>query len=251
MAVELTGAVSGMLRLMGAGDTVDIDQVVSSGVKIATFVINEGTTEEQTIDLYAPDGTTSYTDLEDKPSINNHVLSGNISSSELGLSYNDLSDTPSIPSITAGLGNPSGGNSGDIYIKLHVNDTPIEHSFTPTWSPSNSWHEVDNPYFDGFIGYSGTFTFQGNAQNISKTSDEIPVYNSTVQNDPSSYKFWSYSAYKWCSIARSADNKKLYFYDNAGNASYTAQKVLTQSDDVDGFSGIYYNYNGTWLSQVS
>lgn len=235
----VNGSVAGVLAIEGEGADVTVTQILSSGTKIATITINEGKEDEQVVDLYAPTPFSgSYNDLTDKPDL----FSG---------SYNDLTDKPTIPNITSGLDNPSGGNNGDIYFKLHVNDTPVEHDFSPTWSPSNSWHEVDNPYYEGFVGYSGTFTFQGNSSTVSKTAEQIPVYNSTVQNDPGSYKFWAYSAYKWCSIARSADNKKLYFYDNAGNASYTNQKILTQSDEVDGYSGIYYNYNGVWLTQVS
>lgn len=248
--MDLTGSVSGLLHLMGGGDDVEITQVVSSGVKIATFTLNPNTPEEEVIDLYAPEGTTSFVDLTDKPTINGTTVNGNLTTSDLNISYNDLLDKPAIPNISSGLSNPSGGSNGDIYIKLHVNDTPVEHSFSPVWTPTNSWHEVDNPFYDGFIGYKGTFTFQGNSSTVSKSINDIPVYNSSVQNDPGSYKFWAYSAYKWCSIARSADNTKLYFYDNAGNASYTSQYVLTQSDEVDGFSAIYYKYNGAWLTQV-
>lgn len=248
--MDLTGSVSGLLHLMGGGDDVEITPIIESGVKIATFVLNPNTPEEETIDLYAPEGTTSYIDLTDKPTINGVTINGILTTSDLNISYNDLLNKPAIPHITSGLSNPSGGSNGDIYIKLHVNDTPIEHSFPSAWLPVNTWNEVDNPYYDGFVGYSGSITFQGNTQNITKTSDEIPIYNSTVQTNPENYKFWNYSYYRWCTLARSADNKKLYFYSTTDNASYTDQKVLTQSDDVDGYSGIYYNYNGVWLNQV-
>jgi len=58
-------------------------------------------------------GTTNYNDLDNKPSINGNTLSGNKTSSDLGLmpattlatvatsgSYNDLQDKPSIPTVT-------------------------------------------------------------------------------------------------------------------------------------------------------
>lgn len=235
----VNGSVAGLLQIEGEGADVQVTQILSSGTKIANIVINEGKEDEQDVDIFAPTPFSgSYNDLTDKPDL----FSG---------SYNDLTDKPTIPNITSGLGNPSGGNDGDVYFKLHVNDTPVEHAFTPTWSPGNTWNEVDNPYYEDFVGYSGLFAFSSSSTTVSKTADEIPIYDSTVQNNPSSYKFWAYSAYKWCSIARSADNKKLYFYDAAGNASYSQQKVLTQSNEVDGLSGVYYNYNGVWLTQVS
>ena len=43
-------------------------------------------------------GTSDYTDLENKPQINNVTLSGNKTTSDLGISYNDLTNKPTIPS---------------------------------------------------------------------------------------------------------------------------------------------------------
>lgn len=101
--------------------TITITPLVTSGVKIATAVV-DGFTK----DLYAPQGgqgTMDYDDLTDKPQINSNALSGNKSSSDLGLaaashthsasditsglatvatsnSYNDLDNQPSIPTVT-------------------------------------------------------------------------------------------------------------------------------------------------------
>lgn len=219
MDLELTGNVAGMLKLLG-GSEVEITQLLTEGTAIALVKV-----DDNTITLYAPNG-----------------FSGD---------YNDLTNKPIIPTITSGLDNPSGGNDGDVYFKLHRQDAPIEHTFSPVWTPTNSWHVVNNPYYENFAGYKGTFSFQGTSNIISKDVDEIPIFDSTVQNNPYSYTFWARSAYKWCSIARSADNTKLYFYDNAGNASYYEQYVLTLSNDIDGIDKIYYKYNGTWLEQIS
>lgn len=139
------------------------------------------------------------------------------------------------------------GDEGDLYFKLHRSDTQTEHDFTPTWTQS-TWNEVDNPYYENFYGYKGTFSFQSSTTTITKTEEEIPIYDTTVQNNPDNYKFWTYSAYKWCAIARSADNKKLYFYDAAGNASYTAQKVIT-SGDIDGYTDQFIKRGNAWLGK--
>lgn len=59
------------------------------------------------------DGTTDYSDLTNKPKINNVELSGNKSLSDLGITnfsgdYNDLSNKPDIPTKTSDLTNDSG-----------------------------------------------------------------------------------------------------------------------------------------------
>ena len=58
-------------------------------------------------------GTSDYTDLNNKPKINNVELSGNKSLSDLGITnfsgdYNDLSNKPDIPTKTSDLTNDSG-----------------------------------------------------------------------------------------------------------------------------------------------
>lgn len=44
-------------------------------------------------------GTTNYNDLTNKPKINNVELSGNKTTSDLGISYNDLTDKPTIRNV--------------------------------------------------------------------------------------------------------------------------------------------------------
>lgn len=51
MAMELTGSVAGMLKLLGGGSDVEITQVLTEGVAIALVKV-----DDDTITLYAPDG---------------------------------------------------------------------------------------------------------------------------------------------------------------------------------------------------
>ena len=68
----------------GSGSEIVVIPVVTSGTKIATITINAGTTQEENIDLYAPEGFSgSWNDLTDKPDL----FSG---------SYNDLTDRPTL-----------------------------------------------------------------------------------------------------------------------------------------------------------
>lgn len=99
---SVSGGVSGMMEILGEGDTLDITPALSSGVEVGTFKINEGTAEEETIKLYAPDTigwdkvtgkpqlfSGSYNDLTNKPTYNGETFTGNV----FGL---NISDTPHI-----------------------------------------------------------------------------------------------------------------------------------------------------------
>lgn len=88
---SVSGGVSGMMEILGEGDTISITPALSSGVEVATFKINEGTAEEETIKLYAPNSISwdnitnkpnlfsgSYGDLSNKPTLNGVVINGNM-----------------------------------------------------------------------------------------------------------------------------------------------------------------------------
>ena len=76
-------------------------------------------------------GTSDYTDLNNKPKINNVELSGNKSLSDLGITnfsgdYNDLSNKPTIPTKTSDLTNDSGFLTNSI-VELHgTGDNPVD-----------------------------------------------------------------------------------------------------------------------------
>ena len=77
---QLSGGLSGQLHFGGEGDTINVNPIITSGTKIATVTVNEGTDEEVNYDLYVPN-TLSWNDITDKP----QLFSG---------SYNDLSNKP-------------------------------------------------------------------------------------------------------------------------------------------------------------
>lgn len=99
---SVSGGVSGMMEILGEGDTIEIIPALTSGVEVATFKINEGTAEEETIKLYAPEGFSgSWNDLTDKPDL----FSG---------SYNDLTNRPTLNGNTI---------TGNMY-SLVISSTP-------------------------------------------------------------------------------------------------------------------------------
>lgn len=87
----LAGGLSGSMHFGSDGDTIDINPIITSGTKIATFTVNAGTEEEVSYDLYTPDTLTwdnitdkpsffsgSYGDLSNKPTLNGDVINGNM-----------------------------------------------------------------------------------------------------------------------------------------------------------------------------
>lgn len=90
---SVIGRASGMLKLEGEGDKINITPIIESGTKIASVTINEGTPDEESIDLYAPEGFSgdyndlsnkpdlfsgAYGDLTGKPYVNGQLLNGSI-----------------------------------------------------------------------------------------------------------------------------------------------------------------------------
>lgn len=78
----LAGGLSGGMHFGGDGDSIDVTPILTSGTKIATITVNEGTEEEVSYDLYAPD-TLSWDDITDKPTLFSGV-------------YGDLSSKPTL-----------------------------------------------------------------------------------------------------------------------------------------------------------
>lgn len=101
---SVAGSASGMLKLEGEGDKINITPIIESGTKIATVTINEDTPDEETIDLYAPEGFSgSWNDLTDKPDL----FSG---------AYGDLTGKPYVNGKLL---------NGSIYTENYSNDEQI------------------------------------------------------------------------------------------------------------------------------
>ena len=106
---SVAGGVAGMLNIKGDGDEVTITPVLTSGVKVATIVLNEGKPDEESFDLYVPEGFSgSWNDLTDKPTL----FSG---------SYGDLSSKPTLNGNTI---------TGNMYSQIWdtTQDVIIKHS---------------------------------------------------------------------------------------------------------------------------
>lgn len=107
--VSLNGGVGGSIQFTGEG-TDNYDELDNKPSINGVVLTGNKTTADLQIDT---GGTDDYLDLNNKPKINSVTLRGDVSSASLQISYNDLTDRPVIPDITD-LENRMDAVEGDI-----------------------------------------------------------------------------------------------------------------------------------------
>ena len=107
--VSLNGGVGGTIQFTGEG-TDNYDELDNRPSINGVVLTGNKTTEDLHIDT---GGTDDYLDLNNKPKINSVTLRGDVSSASLQISYNDLTDRPVIPDLTD-LENRMDAVEGDI-----------------------------------------------------------------------------------------------------------------------------------------
>lgn len=88
--------------LKGKNCTISSITEITGGHRVTfKWTLDDGTEKTQSMDVMDGQGggTSDYSALSNKPSINSVTLSGNKTTSDLGISYNDLSNKPTIPSV--------------------------------------------------------------------------------------------------------------------------------------------------------
>ena len=107
--VSMNGGVGGSIQFTGEG-TDNYDELDNRPSINGVVLTGNKTTEDLHIDT---GGTDDYLDLNNKPKINSVTLRGDVSSASLQISYNDLTDRPVIPDLTD-LENRMDAVEGDI-----------------------------------------------------------------------------------------------------------------------------------------
>ena len=107
--VSLNGGVGGSIQFTGEG-TDNYDELDNRPSINGVVLTGNKTTADLHIDT---GGTDDYLDLNNKPKINSVTLRGDVSSASLQISYNDLTDRPVIPDFTD-LENRMDAVEGDI-----------------------------------------------------------------------------------------------------------------------------------------
>lgn len=195
------------------------------------------------VNVQTPQGSTDYTDLDNKPSINNVTLEGNKTTSELGLfsgDYNDLDNKPTIPSepvIMIGATSENAGSSGYVPQPLAGDQNKFLNGAgewtTPQVTPLTNytlnevifgtWVDGKPIYRKGFSLQSLTYStsWQSFAHNISNLGRIINCYGSLINTSDSRF--------------------------------YTFPQCRASSDDgiVFGFNSEYVYYINDWLQTTS
>ncbi len=107
--VSMNGGVGGTIQFTGEG-TDNYDELDNRPSINGVVLTGNKTTADLHIDT---GGTDDYLDLNNKPKINSVTLRGDVSSASLQISYNDLIDRPVIPDLTD-LENRMDAVEGDI-----------------------------------------------------------------------------------------------------------------------------------------
>ena len=107
--VSMNGGVGGSIQFTGEG-TDNYDELDNRPSINGVVLTGNKTTADLHIDT---GGTDDYLDLNNKPKINSVTLRGDVSSASLQISYNDLTDRPVIPDLTD-LENRMDAVEGDI-----------------------------------------------------------------------------------------------------------------------------------------
>ena len=174
----LSGGVAGSLHIDDDGDKIEVAPVLTSGEKIATITINEGTEDEEVIDLYAPEGFSgSWNDLTDKPTLFSGV-------------YGDLTSKPTLNSNTI-----NGNMYTDLYssneqrVGTWVNGKPLyQKTIEFTVVGNNNYqrydHGIDNIDII-FLDQSASFVYYGDS------TYPLIGYGGTVQSSQMAVLVWS------------------------------------------------------------
>lgn len=91
----------------GVGASVDL-AIDSTTYEMTLYLKNSSNQVISYDSINLPLESIDYTSLSNKPSINNVTLTGNKTTSDLGISYTDLANKPTIPTKTSDLNNDSG-----------------------------------------------------------------------------------------------------------------------------------------------
>lgn len=130
---------------------------------------NSGTLTGQ-IAIGSGGGTSDYNDLTNKPQINSVTLSGNKTTADLNISYNDLDDKPTIP---ADLNDLSDVNINNPY----QTDVLSYNESTSKW--------INHPVsltVEGLSNVALSTPYVGEVLKISSTSSSGPVWRSSTVN---------------------------------------------------------------------
>jgi hypothetical protein len=148
---------------------------------------NSGTLTGQ-IAIGSGSGTTDYNDLTNKPSINSVTLSGNKTTADLNISYNDLDDKPALATVA------TTGDYDDLTDKPAIpsalNDLSDVNINNPYQTDVLSYNESTSKWInhpvsltvEGLSNVALSTPYAGEVLKISSTSGGVPIWRSSHVN---------------------------------------------------------------------
>ena len=232
MAMELTGSVAGMLKLLGGGSDVEITQLLSEGVAIAIVKV-----DENTITLYAPN-----------PSIVNvsQVLTEGVKIAEIGVNgvTTDIYAPESGCTVHSGGGVPqiNLGVNGDIYAKVSGTETNTDILLTDVVVNQNNAYMP----FTIDMGEASALVIETIWGTFVKNIEDIPPFEDTNETKSNIYE---YSSYYSCGVSRSGDTFYFYVKTPSGVGGQYIQSVSKRIITIEpsNVDSLYFKLSNKWL----
>lgn len=175
--------VEGAGAIKGKNCTISSITEITGGHRVTfKWYLDNGTEQTAYMDVMdgqsGGGGTSDYSDLSNKPSINSVTLSGNKTTSDLGISYNDLSNKPTIPSISnCYQTTDTAGSSLDNDDTVPFYDTSATTKNKITWSNIKATLKT---YFDTLYSTVSTIAGLSDVTVSSPTNGQVLKYDSTT-----------------------------------------------------------------------
>ena len=184
MAMELTGNVAGMIKLLGGGSDVEITQLLSEGVAIAIVKV-----DDNTITLYAPNGGGSGSNVEITPIVTSGTKIADISINGVEKDLYCPTVTPTQVTVTQELteGTKIGsinvnGNSTDLFAPEGGESI---HNYSTTARKVGKWIDNNSDVWEQTI----------NLSNISYAAGSINVIDNSINTNNVSHLMVIFATY--------------------------------------------------------
>lgn len=230
--MELTGSVTGMLKMLGGGSDVEITQLLTEGVAIAIVKV-----DDDTITLYAPN-----------PSIVNvsKVLTEGVKIAEIGVNgiTTDIYAPESGSTVHSGGGVPqlNLGVNGDIYAKVTGSETNTDILLPDIVVNQNNTYMP----FTIDIGEASALVIETTWGTFVKNIEDIPPFTDTNETKNN---IWVQSNYYSCGVSRSDDTFYFYVKTPSGNTNQYIQSVSKRIITIEPskIDSLYFKVSNKWL----
>lgn len=232
MAMELTGSVAGMLKLLGGGSDVEITQLLTEGTAIAIVKV-----DDDTITLYAPNPSNVNV---------SQILTEGVKIAEIDVNgvTTDIYAPKSGCTVYSGSGVPqlNLGVNGDIYAKVRGSETNNDILLPDIVVNQNNTYMP----FTIDLGEARALVIETTWGTFVKNIEDIPPY---VDTEETKNNIWVQSNYYSCGVSRSDDTFYFYVKTPAGNTNQYIHSVSKRIITIEpsNVNSIYFKLENNWI----